>query len=91
MPSNNGTIHMNTTTAEEKGNATNSCEPVHLDIPEQAYYLQMYCYIGIGAIFLSTLVNYYLLHLFKKQNIALVIKNMIDSKNQEKLKTYFSK
>ena len=85
MPSNNST------TAEQKGNATNSCKPEHLSIPDQAYYLQVYCYIGIGAIFLSILLNYYLLHLFKKQNIALVIKNMIDSKNQGKLKTYFSK
>ena len=85
MPSNNST------TAEQKGNATNSCEPEHLSIPDQAYYLQVYCYIGIGAISFCILVSYNLLHLFKKQNIALVIKNMVDSKNLGELKTYFSK
>ena len=78
-----------------KKNYTENCPPQDPETypkPEaQAASFQIYCYILLPIILLSILVSYLMHYLYKKENISLIVKNMIDSSNIDRLKSYLNK
>ena len=83
---------------EDKNNYHNdswTCPPQNTDtypkVPAQAESFQIYCYILLPIILLSILVSYLMHYLYKKENISLIVKNMIDSSNIDRLKSYLNK
>ena len=76
-------------------NDTWTCPPQNTDtypkVPAQAESFQIYCYILLPIILLSILVSYLMHYLYKKENISLIVKNMIDSSNIDRLKSYLNK
>ena len=78
-----------------KKNYTENCppqDPTTYPKPEaQAASFQIYCYILLPIILLSILVSYLMHYLYKKENISLIVKNMIDSSNIDRLKSYLNK
>ena len=80
---------------EKEKNHTDTCppqDPITYPSPEeQAGSFQIYCYILLPIILLSILVSYLMHYLYKKENISLIVKNMIDSSNIDRLKSYLNK
>ena len=62
-------------------------------VPDQARALQLYSYILIPLILLSILLSYLMYYLFEKENVSLIVKNMIDSSpsDLDGLKAFFYK
>ena len=64
-------------------------------VPEKTKALQLYSYILIPLILFSILLSYLMYYLFEKENVSLIVKNMIDSSNKQdsldELKSFFSK
>ena len=66
-------------------------------VPEKTKALQLYSYILIPLILFSILLSYLMYYLFEKENVSLIVKNMIDSSNLDgldsldELKSFFSK
>ena len=60
-------------------------------VEDQAASFQIYCYILIPIILLSIPLSYLMHYLYKKENISLIVKNMIDSSNIDRLKAYLNK
>ena len=62
-------------------------------VPVQARALQLYSYILIPLILLSILLSYLMYYLFEKENVSLIVKNMIDSSpsDLDGLKAFFYK
>ena len=71
-------------------NAT-ACHKEPPTVDEQAKALQLYSYTLIPMILFSILLSYLMYCLFKKENLTLIVKNMIDSSNLDGLKKFFSK
>ena len=71
-------------------NAT-TCHKEPPTVDEQAKALQLYSYTLIPMILFSILLSYLMYCLFKKENLTLIVKNMIDSSNLDGLKKFFSK
>ena len=66
-------------------------EPPTVEV--QARALQLYSYILIPLILLSILLSYLMYYLFEKENVSLIVKNMIDSSpsDLDGLKAFFYK
>ena len=73
-------------------NAT-KCHEEPPTVPVQAKALQLYSYILIPLILLSILLSYLMYYLFEKENVSLIVKNMIDSSpsDLDGLKAFFYK
>ena len=73
-------------------NAT-KCHEEPPTVPVQARALQLYSYILIPLILLSILLSYLMYYLFEKENVSLIVKNMIDSSpsDLDGLKAFFYK
>ena len=75
--------------------STDVCQPQKLEdypkVEDQAASFQIYCYILIPIILLSIPLSYLMHYLYKKENISLIVKNMIDSSNIDRLKAYLNK
>ena len=73
-------------------NAT-KCHEEPPTVPVQAGALQLYSYILIPLILLSILLSYLMYYLFEKENVSLIVKNMIDSSpsDLDGLKAFFYK
>ena len=81
------------TATDETANNVTSCHENPPNIPEQAQALQLYSYILIPLILLSILLSYLMYYLFEKENVSLIVKNMIDSSpsDLDGLKAFFYK
>ena len=72
---------------------TTKCHEEPPTVPDQARALQLYSYILIPLILLSILLSYLMYYLFEKENVSLIVKNMIDSSpsDLDGLKAFFYK
>ena len=74
------------TATDETANNVTSCHENPPNIPEQAQALQLYSYILIPLILFSIFLSYLMYYLFEKENINLIVKDLIDSSNLDGLK-----
>ena len=74
------------TATDETANNVTSCHENPPNIPEQAQALQLYSYILIPLILFSIFLSYLMYYLFEKENISLIVKDLIDSSNLDGLK-----